>query len=317
MLKKDEISSDKLDDYVSKDIKASDKEELTLFLSQKNIAISISDSEDIEQLGFSKIHQQDIILEITRYLIINHATLLYGGDLRAQGYTFLFSEIVEQYIHKKENKKYFKNFFSFPIYIDMTQKQKLDFKKNGVDVITIKPPKGLAVDETKFYIPNNNENLFVWAECLTEMRKKMTELNDARIFMGGAKTNFKGKYPGLLEEAIMSLNSNIPTYFIGAFGGVTKNIIEALQGVKPNELTETWQRDSNPKYSEFIDFYNLIPKIEKIDYNRTLDFLNSYSLERLCKNNGLNKEDNIRLFETIHFPEIIFLVLKGLKATLK
>ena len=87
------ISSEKLDQHVEKDIKQTEKVIKESFLYKKNIAISVSDSEDIEVLGFSKIHQEDMVLEITRYLIINGATLIYGGDLRAQGYTFLFSEI--------------------------------------------------------------------------------------------------------------------------------------------------------------------------------------------------------------------------------
>lgn len=306
------INTAGLDKSVTKDIKKASKADSKTFLYNKQIAISVSDCEDIEELGFSKIHQQDIILEVTRYLIINGATLIYGGDLRAQGYTFMFSEIVQQYIHEPENKKYYKNYFSFPIYVDMTRKHKLDFKKNGVAIINIPPPKHLDVNKNEFYIPNTHENLFIWAESLTEMRKKMSADSDARIFMGGIKSNFKGKYPGLLEEAIISLQNDTPTYFIGAFGGVTKCIISAIQKKKSEELTEAWQRSANDKYSEFIDFYNNKEGISKIDYEKNLELLNNYSLEKLSKNNGLDVEDNLRLFETIHFPEIIYLILKGL-----
>lgn len=314
---KNKISSEKLDQHVTKDIEQTEKNIEESFLFGKNIAISVSDSEDIEELGFSKIHLQDIVLEVTRYLIINGATLIYGGDLRSQGYTFLFSEIVEQYVYKKENKKYYKNYFSFPVYVDMNKTHKLDFIKNGVEIITIPPPKSLSIDTTQFYIPNSNNNLFIWSESLTEMRKEMNKDSNARIFMGGAKTNFKGKYPGLLEEAMLSLQNNIPTYFIGAFGGITMDIITSLLKNQPEELTEDWQRKVNPKYSEFIDYHNAITGVEKIDYVKSLKFLNQFTLEKLCKNNGLDENDNMRLFETIHFPEIIYLILKGLKNTFK
>lgn len=309
----DIISSEQLDKHVEKEIKLAEKGDKKAFLYNKNVAISVSDSEDIEELGFSKIHQQDIILEITRYLIINGATLIYGGDLRAQGYTFRFSEIVEQYIYKKENKKYYKNYFSFPIYVDMSTTHKFEFLKNGVEIVNVPPPQNLNADINQFYIPNSNDNLFIWSESLTEMRKKMNNDSNARIFMGGACTNFKGKYPGLLEEALLSLESNTPTYFIGAFGGITKRIISSIINYKPEELHEEWQRKVNPKYSEFMDFYNAKAETNKIDYKKSLEFLNQYTLEKLCENNGLDKEDNIRLFETIHFPEIIYLILKGLK----
>lgn len=310
---KDKITTENLDRTIKKDIKEQDKKDEKSFLYEKNIAISISDSDDIEELGFSKIHQQDIILEITRYLIINGSTLVYGGDLRTQGYTFLFSEIVQQYIYKKENKSYYKNYFSFPIYLDMSASSRLDFKKNGVEVIKIKPPEKLGIDEKQFYVPNNNENLFIWAESLLKMRNEMNDDSDARIFMGGTKTNFKGKYPGLLEEALISLETNKPTYFIGAFGGITKSIIDNLLNKKVEELTDVWQRRTSPKYAEFIDFYNQQNDVEKINYSEKSKFLNDYTIEKLSKNNGLNEEENMRLFEAIHFPEIIYLILKGLK----
>ncbi|MDI6050573.1 hypothetical protein QLS31_12095 [Flavobacterium sp. XS2P24] len=316
MIEENKINSDNLDKFVEEDIKDSATREVKTFLHDKNIAISVSECEDIEELGFSKIHQQDIILELTRYLIINGATLIYGGDLRAQGYTFMFSEIVEQYIYKKENKKYYKNFFSFPIYLDMTQKHRLDFKKNGIKVIQVEPPETLDVDPNQFYIPNNNENILIWTESLTKMRKEMNVDSHARIFMGGTRTNFKGKYPGIFEEALISLESGVPTYFIGAFGGITKSIISALLNEKPEELTEEWQRKANIKYSEFINFYNVKNDIEKIDYAKNLEFLNKFTIEKLCKNNGLDEDDNKRLFETIHLPEIIYLILKGLKKIL-
>ena len=310
---KDKISTESLDQNIKKEITQQDIQKSKSFLNNLNIAISVSDSEDIEELGFSKIHQQDIILEITRYLIINGATLIYGGDLRSQGYTFLFSEIVEQYVYKKENKKYYKNYFSFPIYVDMIQKHKLDFRKNGVEIIKVPPPENLSVDANQFYIPNNNDNLYIWSESLTEMRRVMNTDSYARIFMGGARTNFKGKYPGLLEEALISLENNTPSFFIGAFGGITRNIISAILNEKTEELTEVWQRKANFKYSDFVDFYNTKDGVEKIDYQKKVEFLNNFTLKRLCENNGLDESENIRLFETIHFPEIIYLIIKGLK----
>ena len=312
MSKIKEITKD-LDASIKKDIKETTKSEKKSFLYKKNIGISVSESQDIEELGFSKIHQQDIILELSRYLLINGGTLIYGGDLRAQGYTFLFSELVEQYVYRRGNTNHFRNYFSFPLYVDMPIKHKLDFKKNGIEIINVPPPNHIKVDLQKFYSPVNNDNLFIWAESLTEMRTKMCKESDARILMGGASTNFKGKYPGLLEEAILSLTNNIPTYLIGAFGGITKSIIECLKGRVSQELTQEWQMSSNAAYSDFVKFYNAKQDTKKIDYSIVLDVLRRWDAKALSENNGLTVEENERLFETIHLPEIIFLVLKGLK----
>ena len=216
MINKDKNKPEDFENFlVNEVIEERDEMKSKKFLfTNKKIAISISESENLEELGFSKIHQQDTILELTRYLIINGATLLYGGDLRSEGYTFLFSEVVKQYTPHKNNKKYYENYFSFPIYLNIQEKQNLDFIKNGVKVNKVSPPEELNLNINEFYPPIGNDNLFIWSECLTKMRNQMNDDNHARIFMGGRKSNFKGKYPGLLEEVILSLKSDKPTYFV-------------------------------------------------------------------------------------------------------
>ena len=86
---------------------------------------------------------------------------------------------------------------------------------------------------------------------------------------------------------------------------------------KPEELSEEWQKNQNSEYSKFVDFYNSKENSTKIDYNESLKFINTYSLKKLSDNNGLSESENQRLFETIHLHEIIYLILKGLKKSLK
>lgn len=310
---KKKITNKDLDKFVAQDIKDVSKEkEINLFKGQ-NIAISISDSPEIDALGFSFQHQKNLIIELTRALIIHGSTLIYGGDLRQHGYTRLFSELVYQYRPSDEvDKLFFKNFFSFPIYLKLEESDELDFKKNGVEPIKVSPPKSLKIDDSKHYDPSTKENLFIWSESLSKMRDEMHSNTNARIFTGGSIDNFKGKYPGLLEEALLSLKNDIPVYFIGVFGGITNRIIEALKGKKPKELTIKWQSEQNENYEEFVNHYNSKKSEDKIDYKECVKFLNEYTLEKLSDNNGLSVEENKRLFSSIHTSEIIFLIMKGL-----
>ena len=55
---------------------------------------------------------------------------------------------------------------------------------------------------------------------------------DARIFIGGKISGYKGKCPGVLEEFLIATASTHPVYLVGAFGGVTHDIIQALQGMQ-------------------------------------------------------------------------------------
>jgi len=317
MKKENKVTNKDLDKHVADEIKQTSKEKEIHLFDGKNIAISISDSAEIENLGFSLAHQKNLITEITRFLIIHGSNLVYGGDLRQNGYTRLFSNLVHQYRPSKEaGKLFFENYFSFPIHVNLKTTDILEFKKNGVLPVIVEPPSDLDIDKSKFYKPEGNDNLFIWAESLTKMRQEMQSNTDARIFTGGSMSNFEGKYPGLLEESILALENNIPVYFIGIFGGITSRIIEGLKARKPQELTIEWQSSQNENYKEFISHFNSKKSEDKIDYKLTTEFLNNYTLERLSKNNGLTIEEKERLFSTVHTSEIIFLIMKGLYNTL-
>lgn len=306
-----------LDISVADKIKDTPKRNRIHLLKDQGIGISISDSIEIEELGFSIDHQKKLITEITRFIIIHGGKLIYGGDLRRNGYTRIFSNIVHQHRPSKEvDQVFFKNYFSFPIYLKINRTCKLEFKINGVEPVEIEPPEYLDVDKSKFYEPKGKENLLIWAESLTKMRQEMQKDTKARIFAGGKLINFKGKYPGLLEESILALKDDIPVYFIGIFGGITYRIIEALKGKKPQELTIEWHTSQNENYKEFVEYYNSKNNENRVDYSLNAEFLNKYTLDRLSKNNGLTIDENERLFDTIHSAEIIFLIMKGLKAKL-
>lgn len=317
MKKENKVTTKDLDKFVASEIKDLSKEKEIHLLEGQNIAISISDSSEIENLGFSPEHQTNLITEITRFLIIHGSKLVYGGDLRQNGYTRLFSNLVHQYRPSKEvGKLFFENYFSFPIYLNLKTTDILEFKKNGVLPVEVQPPSGLSIDESKFYQPKGNENLFIWSESLTKMRMEMQSSINARIFTGGRMSNFKGKYPGLLEEAMLALEDDTPVYLVGIFGGITRRIIDGILGTKPKELTLKWQSVENEKYKNFVIYYNNKKEENKIDYDFCTRFLNKYSLERFSRNNGLTVEENKRLFTTIHSSEIIFLIMKGLRTRL-
>ncbi|UAB82849.1 hypothetical protein INR75_11470 [Zunongwangia sp. SCSIO 43204] len=314
MKKENKVTNKDLDKFVAEEIKEKSNQKEINLLKGRNIAVSISDSPDIENLGFSLEHQKNLITEITRFLIIHGSTLVYGGDLRQNGFTRLFSTLVHQYRPSKEiNKKFFENYFSFPIHLKLSRTDVLEFKKNGVFPVLVDPPEGLGIDETKFYDPVGNDNLFIWSESLSKMRHEMQSNTDARIFTGGSISNFKGKYPGLLEECLLALESNIPVYLTGIFGGITMKIIEGLKGKKPQELTLEWQSSQNKTYEDFVSYYNSKKSTDQINYEQCTQFLNTFTLERLSKNNGLTTEENERLFNSIHTSEIIFLIMKGLQ----
>ena len=308
--------SDSISEHIKQDLEAAVSVDSSKFLSGKSIGVSISESEDIELLGFSDAHQEDAMVEFARYLLVQGSTLIYGGDLRDKGYTLLFSELSFQYRDRSQHRKnHFINYASYPIYLETSKTQELEFKKNRVEYKKIAPPKSVKQVSETWFPPDTSENKLIWSASLKRMREEMNEASDARIFLGGRSQGYSGIMPGVLEEAVLSIESSKPTYLIGAFGGITGAIINGIQGKNPKEITEAFQF-SDGKYKEFITTLRKNKKGD-VDYGGMTKAIQVYGLTNLSKNNGLTKEENQILFTTPHIPVMIHYVLKGLSVVFK
>jgi hypothetical protein len=158
---------------------------------------------------------------------------------------------------------------------------------------------------------------------MTKMRRDyLAKLNDAQIMLGGRMSGYSSKYPGLVEEAYEVMRAEKPLYLIGAFGGATKAIIDAVSGERPESLTEEgqykrwaqWETETGKpqNYGGLVDYFNQnAPESEeRIDYAKLTDFFNERGIAGL--NNHLTAEENQRLFVTPHVAEMISLTLRGL-----
>jgi hypothetical protein len=285
-------------------------------LGDKWIGISVSDSDEYKELGFSENHQKDITIELTRYLLVNGAHLVYGGDLRKEGYTELFSELSFQYRDKEEHSKtFFTNYFGWPIYNLLKNADEATYKRSRVEIIKCNPPKEVAKKmENKFVEADTIKNRELWALSMSSMRKEMTKNTAARIFIGGMLSKYKGFYPGIVEEGALCLEAKKPLYLIGAFGGATDLLIRAIKGENEKILV----KEVFEWFPELQEFYNTIDeKTLTNNLNEIFKKFRKLGINGLCKLNGLTKIENEALFSTTHFHEMIYIILLGLKKTLK
>jgi len=284
-----------------------------LFLKDKTIGISISESDNLSELGYGVTHLKDAVIEIARYILAAGGKLSYGGDMRQGGFTELLFELLLFYQADKSllpHERFF-SYLAYPISTTFTPEKEASLRQN-VSFKKIAPPMDISVlDQTQFLKPDSTENLYVWTRCLTEMREKMEASCNARIFIGGRSKGFKGKCPGILEEVLIAIHNKHPIYLLGAFGGVTQDIVEALNGKSPNTFTNEYY-DDNEAYKALISFYNQKHPSDKIDYKEFSSRLSSISLKEIALVNGLSEEENMRLTVTPHISEAIYLILKGL-----
>ena len=240
--------------------------------------------------------------------------MIYGGDLRKDGFTELFRDLSYQYgQYEKERPEicYFRNYLAWPLYNNISLSVKAEYRSCRVELVDGQPSDAVP-DEAKseFIPPVGNENRYMWATSLTAMRYQEEQEAAARILVGGRTSGFTGQMAGIVEEFIIAKEKNHPIYLIGGFGGAAKvlvDIIEKKDGVSSDTLKQKALTDD--KYRALCDYYE--SKAQHIAY----EDLDNITIAQL--GNGLTEEDNKRLFHSVNVIEIVSLVLKGLQNKLK
>ncbi len=283
----------------------------TKILTGNKIAISVSVNDDLEKIGFSEQHLNDISIEIARYIIANDGIALYGGDLRENGFTYYFSELSNQY--KKTNDKDFKfiNYFIFPNTKRLTRDARLDFHSKQIKIKEVPIPNTVSIDEQREYNPIKCiEDRYSFCECFKEMRIQMAKDCTARVLVGGKITNYLGYIPGVIEEALYTLRENKPLYLVGAFGGATEKLIKLIKGETVKELTNDFQYNTD-FLIEFKDYVG--SKCDYTDYDLLKTELSKFDVKKISDLNGLSIDENEILFSSKNIHQIMYLLMKGLK----
>jgi hypothetical protein len=273
------------------------------------VALSISESPDLGALGLGHVHLEDAFVEVARHLLASGASLFYGGDHRLQGFTQIMFDLVRIYdLPDKPPAERIRNFLAWPLHLHLTAEQRAGLRSIA-ELEELTPPADLSVDPHIFIDSTTPEHRYIWARCLTAMRERITAAMNARVLLGGRIEGYKGKYPGLAEEAHLAIRSGKPVYLLGGFGGCTKALIQAILGKPCPPLTTEFQR-KNADYAATMDLFNHRLPEAPIDYNVLLTDFQNTGVAGL--KNGLDDEDNLRLFETDDVNEMTALVLKGL-----
>lgn len=259
-------------------------------LSQKAIAISISDSAELAALGMADEHLRDAMAEVARHLLAMGARLIYGGDLRANGFTEVLFELVARYRRDADigdTRLGVVNYFAWPI---VTAKPAEEWRKladelAGVAEVKCLDAKGgeVGLDSLPAQ-PQPPASDQEWADSLSAMRATVTSSSHARVVLGGKTSGYKGAMPGIAEETLAAMRANQPVYVLGGFGGCAGDIAADL-GLTP---LRPGPKAAWPSRAEFASF----------------KFTNL--------NNGLDEGENRVLARTIHVDEAITLILRGL-----
>ena len=291
------------------------------------VALSISEAEDLSRYGLRKPHLDDVLLEISRYLLVAGVRLAYGGHLGSVGYTvrladLLYDPIIEQLRGEPAlgaaQPAELVLYQAWP-----TTSPTRDIARLGalVEVRRCARPVGLdeAVDPAFLAAPRDEILVdsairrFAWARGLTTMREQQTREVAARVVVGGrigpSGDGYRGRMPGVLEESLLAIRAERPVYLVGAFGGCARLVFDALESTPRLELDWDYQRIA-PYSDDLRALYQ--QRGETWDeYAAIAGELKTRGLAGL--KNGLTEDENRELATTRSAERIVELVLRGIQ----
>ena len=267
-------------------------------LSGVRLGISVSESADLARLGLREAHFRLVLAEVTRYVLLAGGHLAYGGHLEPTGYTAFMIHELERYSRRDRPLRICLSFsehraltlerlaaeekalglYGSTVYLDADGNEtKADMDRGNA------PPAPMDADTT--------------ARSLTGLRRYMAANTQGRVFLGGKRAGFQGEMPGLLEEAIISLEQGHPIYLAAGLGGVTYDIARAL-GVNNGKWLPEIAGAPKPD-NRLTNGLTHLTEAAKASEGRSL-------------NNGLTAEENRRLGACHRPSEIAALISLGL-----
>jgi hypothetical protein len=161
--------------------------------------------------------------------------------------------------------------------------------------------------------PNQGMYQYMRARGLTFLRHRLNDESHVRICVGGPRSTYAGRYPGVIEEAFVAVTANKPLYLAGFLGGAAEQVIDAIEG---KQMTEEFCRPTRIQA-----LYNAPPIAEAnraTEADRTIDreavwhTFAKAGREQLAAANGLTGEEIDELHRTPAIDRVIELILVGL-----
>ena len=257
-----------------------------LLLDGEFISISVSNTNENRP---DEIMLRDMVVEISRYILNAGGKIIYGGSGSRDGYVNLFSQISEKYGKIKiesegkdlpEDEAYIYNYYAWP-YMNVLSDDDMAYLKHCHLCAQQIYPDGIS-EEQKRLIPStqDEEGKMQIISSLSHMRDVRCREARAFIIVGGKTKGSLTPIPGILEEYIKARATKKPIYLLGGFGGEAALISKSV-----------------------ISRETIIKSIRDDTYESL--------------NNGLNKEENMRLLLSTNVFEIIRLIISGMKKVIK
>lgn len=287
------------------------------------VNLSISQSDDTLKHGYPTWQVNRVTLQFLAALFGQGASVVFGHDWREDGVmeaVYGFALQMQSPIPltadaaQAEGQPLLRNLLPWPDTPRLSQEEQEQLST------TLKVESGGLPEELRLFDaaaraagPTDPSYSYLRARGLTFLRHRLTNLCNARLCIGGPRSGSQGRYPGLIEEALLAVQQNKPLYLASLLGGASEQIIAAVEGrampddfCPPAEIMQLYQQ---PPVAE--DNIEVNPD-RTIDRDATWRAFSEAGSARIAEINGLSLVENNELLRTPVVERAIELVLKGL-----
>ena len=287
-------------------------------LAGVRVGLSISETEVSAKQGFPSWQINRATLQVAAALFGQGAGIVFGHDWREDGVMEAVHGLARDMQPPPddggESEPLLENILPWP---DEPRLSKADREQLSATLSV--EEAGLPEELEKFDQKgraNRRTPLFTYlrARGLTHQRRELEARSSARLCLGGRRGGSQGRYPGVIEEALLALENETPLYLAGLLGGATSQLIDAVEGGEmpkdfcPTKVSELY-KDPPEGIREHdqgtIQDRQIEPALVWSRFRET-------GASALSRANGLSPKENAELFYTPVLDGVIRLVLSGL-----
>ncbi|MEJ5943686.1 TIR domain-containing protein [Pseudokineococcus basanitobsidens] len=194
------------------------------------LTLSVSNSADLSRLGLTEKHLELLVAEVSRAVLLAGAGLAYGGRLSPRGFTDVICDEVE-----RSGREAAVGGVSEPLVLTVPLPGHQRMQPQALDALLDRVASYgrielIGQDGRLVQAPENAD----WAPtavgaALTAMRLRTTEAGSLRLLVGGRLRGFTGSLPGVVEEAIATIDAGQPLYVAAGFGGAAAFVARELE----------------------------------------------------------------------------------------
>ncbi len=287
------------------------------------VNLSLSESDDSAKRGFPAWQVNRVMLQFVTALFGQGASIVFGHDWREDGvmeavHGFALQMqppvLLSPEAAAAELQPLLRNILPWPDSPRLSEEEREQLRST-LKVESAGLPEELQQFDNDAQTAGPNSPLYAYlrARGLTFLRHKLNDVCHVRLCVGGRRSGSQGRYPGIIEEALLAVQQNKPLFVASILGGASEQVVEAVEGREmqedfcgPTPIQRLYQQP--PVNETNVDTY----ADRVVDRTAVWREFAETGRRQLAERNGLTIEENDELLHTPVVERVIELVLIGL-----